>query len=512
MRWLLSLFMLYAIFHSGFTQVRNGWRSVYDKEGRLSRMNYYDNGKLLVDSNRYYQYYTENTPKAIVKGEISSTVGCINGTVSLFDPSGMLTNFTINRGGNKIYDLTCDYYGSCSSVWIDLFDADSKSWKGETYAIENSQLVLRGKEKFKVLEYTPVIPIDLDQAFACKLLIPVNNNNETQALSVGWRDEHNALLFEIKGGKQYAVYRIHNGQQTILTNGWQNIDFPNPETTELVVKHGGKNLTFEINGSIQYILPAFRFNDSHFALLSRSEGEARFSDWIVRYTLPENDPFFNRHWIGKATGFFISSGGRILTTHDAVMDAKQIRVKGKINNREFTLPASVVRVDEANNLAVLQVDERNFKAFEYLPFGYSNVPPVSESTVYCVGFPNAISSIYQAPEVFEGKIIPGAMAASGHNLLELDFRNGMIGAPVFDIDFNFLGICSNKGMELKYSEIVEFHKNPRLFMAFMGQTERKLDSPLKGKSYQDKFKVGSELVVIIETNYFESPDLAQTED
>lgn len=511
MRWLFLLLLLNGLSVASISQVRNGWRSVYDKEGRLSRINYYDNGKLVIDSNRYYQYYNENTPKAIVKGEINSTVGCINGTVTLYDPAGMLTNYAINSGGNKIYDLTCDYYGSCSSVWIDFFDSDSKSWNGVAYAIANSQLTLKDQEKMKVLVYDPPVPIDLEQAFACKLLIPVKNNNETQALAVGWKDEKNCLLFEIKGGREFAITKYDNGLQTSISNGWQAVDFPHHETSEMVLKRSGKNFTFEINGSIQFIVPATMFRGNHFALVSRSGGEAKFNDWIVRYTLPENDPFFDRHWIGKATGFFISSGGRVLTTHDAVMDAKQVRVKGKINDEEFTLPAKVIRVDETNNLAVLQVNNPNFKAFEILPFGYSNLSPVSESKVYCIGFPNAISGIYQAPEVFEGKTISGTIAATGNNQLELDFRNGMIGAPVFDIDFNFIGICSNKGVELKFSEIIDFHHNSRLFMAYMGQTERKIDSPLKGKTYQEKYKVGAELVVIVEANYFGGSNLANTD-
>lgn len=510
MRWQLLMVLLFVVSFSGLAQVRNGWRSVYDKEGRLSRMNFYDNGKLVTDSNRYYQYYTENSPKAIVSGELSSTAGCINGTVSLYDPSGMLTNYTINRGGSKIYDLTCDYYGSCSSVWIDLFEADSKSWKNGEYFVENSQLVLRDNGKLKVVVYDPMIPIDLDQAFACKLLLPVKNNNETQALAIGWKDENNYLLFEVKNGRQFAVGKMLNGQHVALTQGWQQIDFPRQDVTEMVLKRNGANITFEINGSIQYILSAAKFEGKYFALMSRSTGDARFNDWIVRYTLPEDDPFFNRHWIGKATGFFITNNGRILTTHDAIMDAKQIRVKGRINNKEFTMPASVIRIDEAANLAVLQVNDKSFRPFESLPFGYSNVPPISESNVYCIGFPNAIASIYIDPEVFEGKIIPGAVAATGSNMLELDFRNGMVGAPVFDVDYNLLGICSSKGIELKYSEIIEFHRNPRLFMAFMGQTERKIESPLKGKSYQEKYKTGSELVVIVEVNYFEQTGLAET--
>lgn len=502
MRYFVFFLLINLISTLGISQVRNGWRSVYDKEGRLSRMNYYDNGKLVSDSNLFYQYYTENTPKVFVKGELDSKIGCINGSVSLFDPTGMLTSYVIQRGGKKVYDVNCDYYGNCSSVWIDLFESESGQWSCDSVSVLNSELIVHNIKSMGVALFDPEMPIDLSQPFSCKLVIPVEGNNASQGLSIGWKDESNYYLFETMLGKYYAIYQIKNGISTPLTDGRQPIDRPGEDYNEMVLKRSGQNLTFEINGSIQNVLKIDEFEGDKIALVTRAPGNAHFSDWIIKYSLPEDDLFFNQHWIGKGTGFFISKTGRILTTYEIVMDAKRVRVKGKINNREFTLPATIIRVDEENNLAVLQVDDPDFKPFETLPFGYADNAPASESKVYCIGYPNAISSVYMTPEVFEGNILSGNSLSSSNSVLALDFRNGMIGAPVFDFDFNFLGICSSKGLELKYSEMIDFYRNSRLYIAYMARTERKIQSPLFGKSYQEKYKVGTELVVIVETNTF----------
>lgn len=77
------------------SQVRNGWKSIYDTSGRLVRMNYFVNGENIIDSNYYYQYYTDNVLKGIVKGDMRATEGCYDGSMYLFNEGGSLTSYNI---------------------------------------------------------------------------------------------------------------------------------------------------------------------------------------------------------------------------------------------------------------------------------------------------------------------------------------------------------------------------------------------------------------------------------
>ena len=52
-RLLLLLFLVIPLVP--LAQLRNGWRSVYDKEGRLYSMKYYNNGIDVADSTIYFQ-------------------------------------------------------------------------------------------------------------------------------------------------------------------------------------------------------------------------------------------------------------------------------------------------------------------------------------------------------------------------------------------------------------------------------------------------------------------------
>ncbi|MDA3929210.1 MAG: serine protease [Prolixibacteraceae bacterium] len=500
----VSFVLIFLLFFSTVTfgQVRNGWRSVYDKEGRLARMNYYRNGRTVLDSNLFIQYYTGNIPKGLVRGEIAPNAGCVNGNISLFDYSGMLTSYNIKKGGELVYDVDCDYYGNCKSMWRELFDSNSGFWQCDSFTVNNSELVIHNTKSLGVAVYEPEIPINLNNSFACKLVIPVQGNNAKQGIAIGWKNSDNYYLFELMFGKYYTVQYWEDGVYKSVTDGRQAIERLDEDQNEIVLKKNDQNLIFELNGVIEMVLPVPNLKGEKVALVTRSRGNARFSDFIMKYQLTKTDYFFQQHWVGKGSGFFISKTGKILTTYENIMDANSIRIRGRINKKEYVLPAKIIRVDDVNNLAVLQIDDKSFQPFDTLPFGYSNRPPVSDSKVFCIGYPNALSGIYMEPEVFEGKVMPGRATTSDNRLLELDFRNGMIGAPVFDSDFLFLGIYSSKGLELNYSEMIDFYNNSRLFIANIGKTERRIVSPYKGRSYEEKYRAGSELVVIIESSVF----------
>ncbi|HPB05523.1 MAG TPA: serine protease, partial [Prolixibacteraceae bacterium] len=198
---------------------------------------------------------------------------------------------------------------------------------------------------------------------------------------------------------------------------------------------------------------------------------------------------------------FISTTGRILTTYDVVSGAGDIRVKGYKNGKAFSLPAVIVGEEEETNLVILQVTDKSFSPFTQLPFGYTNIKPISESTVFSVGYPGAASDILINPEYFSGKVIP-ASASSTNMLIEMPFRYGMIGSPIFDTDANLVGIVSNRGLEIKYTEAIDFLQNARLLQGYMGRTERIYESPNKRSSPKEMVKALMESVVIIESNIF----------
>lgn len=502
MRKLGVIIFLFIVFGTVSGQVRNGWRSIFDKEGRLTRMYFYNNGISKPDSNRFYQYYTENLLKAMIIGEIEPQGGKINGAMSLFDYSGQLTSYSTKKQNYSLFEMNCDYDGNCTAVWRDQFEVNSGTWNCKEFSIQHGDFILHNDSAMGYAIYEPEFPVDLFHSFACKIVIPVDKNTAKQGLALGWLDENNYCMFEISFGKYYSIVYWRNGEYYTVTEGRQVIERPDPVANELVLRKNDKNLLLEINGVIEKVLPCHALAGDKIALVTRSKGDAHFSDFGFSYQLQPNDPFFEKLWIGKGTGFFISPT-KILTTYDVVMDAKNLQVVGKIDNVVFKVPVKVIRLEEENNLAILMVDDPSFSGPEKILYGFTDHVPVSESAVFSLGYPNAISGIYMFPDMFEGKVLPSSAAYSGIRLLEMPFRHGMTGAPVFDNDANLVGVCSIRGVDLRYTEIIDFYDNSRLFRANMGQMDRKLVSPIKDKSRMEKIKALSQMVVLIESSVFD---------
>jgi hypothetical protein len=502
----MNRFLIFLLFivctHFSHSQIRNGWRSIYDTSGRLSRMSYYDRGISVIDSNFYFQYHTDNLLKAIVTGEITKEDGCKNGAVILFDETANVTSYSIRRSGQQVFLTSCDYQGLCNSNWGDPFDVKTNIWIAENYEIENGELILNNEKNSAFALFNSPVAIDLKGEFVIQTRIPNNNNSQRLGIVFGYQDDNNYYILEISNNDFFSLLNIDNGNAITIGDGRKPIEKKGLEFNELKINCNGRTIIIEINKNIELIFPKPNFKGNTIGLATRSRGAARFLDFGFSFPIPNHHPFYSNQWIGKGTGFFISPQGRILTTYDAIFDAKKIRVKVMINDQVFTYNAELMRVEEDRNLAILQISDHTFKPINEIPFGLTGKKPISESNCLSIGYPNAVSGIFMKPEIFSGKILPTSVSASTDMLLEMSFRYGMIGSPVFDNDANLIGIVSNKGLELKYTEAIDYFNNSRLLQGFLGRSERSFESPLKGKTVQEKYKALSEIVVIIESSIF----------
>ena len=83
------------------------------------------------------------------------------------------------------------------------------------------------------------------------------------------------------------------------------------------------------------------------------------------------------------TGFFISSGGLLVTNHHVIENMASMTAKTK-DGRTIALDRNrVIGIDKANDLALLQVRERNFKSLTVA----SAEPPKIGAKVHALGFP-----------------------------------------------------------------------------------------------------------------------------
>lgn len=134
------------------------------------------------------------------------------------------------------------------------------------------------------------------------------------------------------------------------------------------------------------------------------------------------------------TGFFITEDGYFVTCAHVVKDATKIRLMTKTG----TIPATVVLVDAANDLALLKANGH----FASLPIISSRAVQLG-GTVATVGFPNPDLQGF-APKFAKGEIasLSGAEDDARYFQISAPVQPGNSGGPLVDEQGNVVGIVS----------------------------------------------------------------------
>jgi TPR repeat protein len=136
------------------------------------------------------------------------------------------------------------------------------------------------------------------------------------------------------------------------------------------------------------------------------------------------------------TGFFITDDGYLISNYHVVKDATKVRLVTGAG----TITAKVVRVDAANDLALLKAEGK----FSPLPIAASRTAHLG-GTVATVGFPN-IGLQGFSPKLAKGEIasLSGAADDARYFQISVPVQPGNSGGALVDEHGNVIGIVSAK--------------------------------------------------------------------
>jgi S1-C subfamily serine protease len=140
--------------------------------------------------------------------------------------------------------------------------------------------------------------------------------------------------------------------------------------------------------------------------------------------------------IVSGTGFFVTDDGYLISNYHVVKDAAQVRLL----TRTGTIPAKVVRVDMANDLALLKAEGK----FMPLPLAPSGTVHLG-NTVATIGFPNIDLQGF-APKLAKGEIaaLSGVQDDPRYFQISVPLQPGNSGGALVDERGNVIGIVSAK--------------------------------------------------------------------
>jgi hypothetical protein len=138
---------------------------------------------------------------------------------------------------------------------------------------------------------------------------------------------------------------------------------------------------------------------------------------------------------GSGSGFFISDDGALLTNFHVVDGASRIVV----NTKRGSFPAKVVKLDSANDIAIIKVSGSGFSSLPMIP---SRAAKLGDS-VFTVGFPNPQMQGTE-PKFTDGKIssLSGVRDDAHQFQISVAVQPGNSGGPLVNSTGNAVGIVT----------------------------------------------------------------------
>jgi S1-C subfamily serine protease len=140
------------------------------------------------------------------------------------------------------------------------------------------------------------------------------------------------------------------------------------------------------------------------------------------------------------TGFLVDGKGYLVTNAHIIRNSRNIAV---INNKGEEFKAIVLKTDNARDIAILKIEDKNFKPVASLPYGFLKTVNDMAEPIYTLGYPrNDI--------VYSEGYLSAITGFNGDTLscqLGIAANRGNSGGPVFNHDGEVIGIISTKETE-----------------------------------------------------------------
>lgn len=446
---------VYLDYNDDGKNFHEGEATWYHKNGKIEQKRYYYNNKINGPNIFYYE-----------NGQISQerhyNHGVLDGYLKSYYPNGnpsIIANYVSGNLLNQKY-IEYDENGLGALVYNEPFFLNEEKWTSnqETY---QSSVNFDGQLELKLTsdigtQQTNYIAIDANSDYSIETTIHRKNGDDGYAygLFFGFKDWNNYFHFAISDFGSYKIFGKFEGIDINLTDWKKSAEInTTSKRNQLKVLKLGEEFIFSINGTIVERIESKSLRGNNYGMLVYGKGTYVMENLIIKEFLsnevaennqPENTESNSNEWKGNGSGFFISSKGYIATNYHVIEGASVIQVEFFQKGVKNIYNAKVIVSDKQNDLAIIQINNPDFKNLPSIPYVFStNIKDVG-TEVFALGYPMA-NVMGNEIKFTDGKISSKTGIDGDITVYQISvpIQPGNSGGPLFDSKGNLVGLTSS---------------------------------------------------------------------
>ena len=171
-------------------------------------------------------------------------------------------------------------------------------------------------------------------------------------------------------------------------------------------------------------------------------GEKSTDKLIKMYPQAEGEISFNKVQKSSGSGFFLTTDGVIATNAHVVENAESIKIQisNEIGNFEYN--AKVLLTDSKNDVALLKIEDANFKGLSAIPYSLIEKAEIGEKA-FTIGYPlnDVMGTNYKVTDGIVSSV-SGIDDDMRYYQISVPLQPGNSGGPLFNSKGDIIGITS----------------------------------------------------------------------
>ena len=292
---------------------------------------------------------------------------------------------------------------------------------------------------------------------------PVNTKSYMACgIMYGFKDWDNYSWFIITADGRFFLGVRANGIN-VYESKWQYAEgIPMKKAVSRIkIWKTGNKIFYAVNGRLAISLDAYKLAGDVHGIIANGKGDFALHNFKIDNGPSQSSGQFSNNKasedleiVGSGTGFLIDKRGYLATNHHVIEDAEAIGVCLQIDGEWKSFNGEVIKDDPTNDLAIIKIDDPDFKPFDHLPYAFSFDTEEVASEIFTLGYPQVQimgSDVKYTTGVINART--GLQGAPTHYQISAHIDYGNSGGPLFNEKGFIIGVTDSGLNKAEFGDV-----------------------------------------------------------